>query len=459
MAISSTGIGSGLDVNTIVTQLMAAESGPLTILQTKQTANNAKLSAFGSLKSAVATFQTALNGLGSTTLGARAATSSDATTLGVSASSDAVAGTYAIEVTQLAKQYKLSSAGHADATAQLGTGTMSIQVGGKAAVAIPAGDYTMKSLSDAINSAQAGVTATIVNDGSAAGNRLVITANDSGLANSIKITAGGALGEFSFDPAAPPDPASTTPVVTQNQAGQDAILKIDNLTVTKPSNNITDAVSGLTLNLLKTNVGAPLNVAVAVDKAAAKTAVSAFVDAYNKLNSTIKTMTAYNATTKTGAVLNGDFGAESIVTALRKQMTTGVASTGAGSLTSLSQIGVAFQRDGTLAVDDTKLQTALDSNFAGVNTLFSGTDGYATRLTAVTTDILSSTGVISSRTDGLNNAIKQNAASQDDMNTRLALIEKRYRAQFSSLDTLMSQMQSTSTFLTQQLAALTSNGA
>ena len=111
-------------------------------------------------------------------------------------------GSYAIEVTQLARQYKLSSAGHADSAALMGAGTMSIQVGAKAAVTIPAGDYSLDGLSKAINAAQAGVSATIVNDGST--NHLVITATDSGLANSVKITAGGALGEFQFDPAAPP---------------------------------------------------------------------------------------------------------------------------------------------------------------------------------------------------------------------------------------------------------------
>jgi flagellar hook-associated protein 2 len=458
MGISSTGIGSGLDVNTIVTQLMAAESGPLALLQTKQTANNAKLSAFGTLKSAVATFQTALKGLGATTLGARAATTSDATVLGVSAGADAIAGTYAIEVTQLAKQNKMSSAGHLDTTTPFtASGTMSIQVGDKAIVPIPEGVYSMKSLSEAINKAQAGVTATIVNDGSVNGNRLVITSNDTGVANSVKIVADGGLDEFKFDPDFPGDPLKTSQSVTQNQPGQDAIIKIDNLTITKPSNTITDAVSGLTLNLLKTSIGAPVNVAVAVDKTAATTAVTAFVDAYNKLNTTIKNMTSYNAATKTGAALNGDSSAASIVTALRKEMTTAVASTGVGSLTSLSQIGVAFQRDGTLAVDDVKLQKALKSDFAGVTALFSGTDGYATRLTAVTTDILGTNGVISNRTLGLNDAIKQNAAHQDDANMRLNLTEKRYRAQFSALDTMMSTMQSTSSFLTQQLAALANN--
>ena len=244
--------------------------------------------------------------------------------------------------------------------------------------------------------------------------------------------------------------------MAQNQAGQDAILKIDNIAITKPSNSITDAVSGLTLNLLQSTLaGTSVTVTVAADKAAAKTAVSGFVDAYNKLNSTIKGMTSYNATTKTGAVLNGESGAASIMMALRKELTA--AATGAGSLTTLSAIGVAFQRDGTLAVDDAKLQKALDGNFGGVTALFSGTDGYATRLTAATTAILGSTGVISSRTDNLNSAIKQNSARQDDLESRLAVTEKRYRAQFSALDSMMSKMQSTSSFLTQQLTALAKN--
>lgn len=452
MGITSTGIGSGLDVSSIVTQLMSAERAPINILQTKQTANNAKLSAYGSVKSAVSTFQTALKGLSTAGLGARTGTSSNPTTLGVTAGTDAIPGSYAIEVTQLAKQTKLSSAGHADSAALMGSGNMSIQVGAKTAVTIPAGDYSLDTLSKAINAAQAGVSATIVNDGSAS--HLVITATDSGVANTVKITADGGMAEFTFDPAAPPP--GPGPVMAQNQAGQDAMLKIDNIAITKPSNTITDAVSGLTLNLLQTTTaGSSVNVTVAVDKAAAKTAVTGLVDAYNKLSSTIKTMTAYNPSSKTSAVLNGDSGAASIMTALRKELTTATA--GAGGLKTLSDIGITFQRDGTLAADDTKLAKALDTNFSGVTALFSGTDGFATRLTAATTALLGTTGVISNRTNNLNSAIKQNSTHQDELESRMANIEKRYRAQFSGLDTIMSKMQSTSNFLTQQLSAIARN--
>lgn len=448
MGISSTGIGSGLDVNTIVTQLMAAERAPIDLLQTKQTANNAKLSAYGSLKSAVSTFQSALKGLSSAGLGARTATSTSATTVGVTAGTAAVPGSYTIDVTQLAKQTKLSSAGHTDSAALMGSGTMSIQVGANTAVTIPAGDYSLDTLSTAINAAQAGVSATIVNDGTA--NHLVITSTASGAANTVKITAGGGMTEFAYPPTGP------APVMTQNQAGQDAILKIDNLTVTKPSNTITDAISGLTLNLLQTTVaGSSVNVTVAADQSTAKTSITGLVDAYNKLNSTVKSMTAYNASTKKGAVLNGDSGAASIMNALRKELTT--AATGAGSLKTLSDIGISFQSDGTLAADDTKLTKALSSNFNGVTALFSGTDGFATRLTTATTAMLATTGVISSHTDNINSAIKQNSARQDELEARMVNIEKRYRAQFSGLDTLMTKMQSTSNFLTQQLKAIAAN--
>ena len=238
----------------------------------------------------------------------------------------------------------------------------------------------------------------------------------------------------------------------QSQKAQNAEFTVDTIVISRPSNTITDAISGVTLNLLQPGSS---NVAVAVDKASAKTAVTAFVDAYNELNSTIKNMTSYNIATKTGAVLNGESGASGIVTALRKQMTTAV--TGSSGLTSLNDIGVSFQRDGTLAADDVKLSKALDTNLVAVSALFAGTDGYATRLTALTTDILGANGVISGRTAGLNDAIKQNSARQDDFEVRLSQTEKRYRTQFSALDSMMSKMQSTSSFLTQQLRSLANN--
>lgn len=456
MAISSSGIGSGLDVNSIVTQLMTAESAPLNILKTKASSFNAKLSAYGTLKSAISTFQTTLKDLTGSGLTAQTATTSNPSMLGVSAGSTATPGVYAIEVTQLAQQHKLMSPGVTDATAPLGggRGAMTIEVGGKS-VDIPAGDYSLQGISNAINAANAGVSATIVNNGDATlGNHLVITATDSGVVNSVKITAdaNSCLSQFQFDPAAP---LAAGTVMLQKQEARNAKFTIDNIEIEKPSNTITDAINGITLNLLQANVGTTVNVTVAHDKSAAKTALTGFVDAYNKLNSTVKKMTSYDAGSKTGAVLNGDSGAASILLTLRKQLSNAV--TGAASLTTLSDIGIAFQRDGTLSVDDVKLQKALDGKFDNIAKLFSGADGFATRLSTATADMLGAKGVITSRTDGLNTSIKGLSARQAEVESRLALTEKRYRAQFTALDATISKMQSTSSFLTQQLTALAKN--
>jgi flagellar hook-associated protein 2 len=443
MAISMTGVGSNLDVNNIVSQLMASENAPLTLLKAKETTFNAKLSAYGTISSALSTFQTALKALSTGALNAQTATSSSSTVLTASAGSTAVAGNYSIEVTQLAQRHKLSAAnGLASTTAALGAGTMSIQVGSKPAVVIPAADYSLQGLTNAINAAGAGVSATIINDGTT--NRLVVTATDSGAANAISITAGGGLSQF----------ASTDPNMTVQQVPLDATLKIDDILVTKPSNTITDAVTGLTLNLSATNIGSAVKVAVARDPAAMKTAVTGFVEAYNALSASITKLTAFDAAAKKGAVLVGDAGANSIMVALRKEM--GTASSG-GTLTRLSDIGIAFQRDGKLAVDEKKLTTALTGNVTDMVQLFTSTSGYGTRLNTLATEMLSSSGVIKTRQEGLKETIKNIADDQLDMKDHLDKVEKRYRKQFSTLDATMSSLNGTRDFLTQQLASIANN--
>ncbi|MEC5163729.1 flagellar filament capping protein FliD [Janthinobacterium sp. CG_S6] len=443
MGISVTGVGSNLDVNNIVSQLMASENAPLNLLKAKETTFNAKLSAYGTIQSALSTFQSALKALSTGALNAQTATSSNSTVLTASAGSTAVAGTYSIEVTQLAQRHKLSAAnGLASTTAALGSGTMSIQIGSKPAVVIPTADYSLQGLSNAINAAGAGVSATIVNDGST--NRLVVTATDSGAANAITITADGGLSQF----------ATSDPNMTVQQVPLDATLKIDNILVTKPSNTITDAVTGLTLNLVATNIGSTVKVAVARDPAAMKTAVTGFVEAYNALSASVTKLTAFDAAAKKGAVLVGDAGANSIMVALRKEM--GTASSG-GTLTRLSDIGVSFQRDGKLTVDDKKLTTALSGNVTDMVQLFTSTSGYGTRLTALTTEMLSSSGVVKTRQEGLKETIKNITDDQLDMQDHLAAVEKRYRKQFSTLDSTMSSLNGTRDFLTQQLAAIANN--
>jgi len=445
MGISAAGMLSGLDVDGLVSSLMSVEKQPLAILQTKQSSFNSKLSAFGTLKSAVSTFQTAVKNLSADSLSALTATSSKAETIGVSVAkgSGASAGNYSIEVSKLAQSDKLVSGGVATGTTFSAAGSaMSISIGGKT-TELTLTDTTLSGLSSAINKANAGVTATILNDGTS--DRLVITGNDTGAANTVSIAASGSLAQFD----------TTGGGMTKSQAAQNAEMTIDGVAVSKPSNTVTDAIKGVSLTLNQTNVGSPVKVGLTKDTTSVTNQITAFVDAYNTLATSVNKQTAYNSTTKTAGTLNGDAGARSILTNIRAELSKAV---GGSGMQTLSDIGIAFQRDGTLKLEKPdKLKSALETNFTGVSNLFSGTNGVATRLTKVTEDMLGSQGVFKTRTDGLNASIESMSKSQDRMELQLAQTEKRYRAQFTALDTMMTTMQSTSSYMTQQLAALAAN--
>ncbi|QOL51753.1 flagellar filament capping protein FliD [Massilia litorea] len=454
MGISAAGMLSGLDVNGLVTSLMEVEKQPLANLQAKQASFNSKLSAFGTLKSAVSTFQAAVKALSGDALRALTTTSTKADAIGVSATKDggAAAGSYSIEVSKLAQSDKLVSSGIATDAKFLGPGSMEITIGGKPTT-VNLTDATLASVSSAINKANAGVTATILNDGTQ--DRLVITGNQSGSANGVTIAATGSLARFDSTPP-PVTVPPTEPNMARTQTAQNAEMTIDGIAVSKPSNTVIDAIKGVTLNLAQTNIGSPATITLAKDAATVTKSVTAFVDAYNALATAVNKQTAYNAATKTGAVLNGDAGARSILGSIRSEL--GKAVSGATGLSSLSDIGIAFQRDGTLKLEKpAKLETAIATNFEGVSNLFNSASGVATRLAKVTEDMLGSKGVFKSRTDGLNASIKGLEKSSDRMELQLAQTEKRYRTQFTSLDSMMVNMQSMSSYMTQQLAALAAN--
>lgn len=386
--ISSPGIGSGLDINSLVSQLMAAESQPLNDLTKQQQAYNQKLSAYGQVKSALSTFQTALQNLTSGgQLQALSATSSTPAVLSASATAQATPGSYQIEVQQLAQQQKLSSAGYATTNDVVGSGTLSIQFGtynsatntftanaNKAAASItiaPAND-TLAGVRDAINAANAGVTATIVNDGTA--NHLVLTSTDSGAANSLKISVSDAdgnnldaagLSALAYDPTAA---AGNGKNLGQIAAASDAKLTIDGIAITQSSNTLSSAIQGVTLNLAQTNVGSPLTLNVSRDTQAITKAVQSFVDAYNTANATLKKLTAFNGVGAQNGILLGDATTRGLQAQMRSMLSNPVSS--GNALTTLSQIGVSFQRDGTLALDSTKLGTAITNNFDSIGALF-----------------------------------------------------------------------------------------
>ena len=388
MAISSPGIGANLDVNSIVSGLMQTEQGPLTLVTKQKNAFQSKISAYGSLKGVLSTFQNSLSNLATVSkFNTQKADSSDATVFTATSNGNAVESSYAIKVKQLAQTQKIAMAGETSTTSAIGTGKITISFGAYdgdtntftlnpdqavASIDITPENNTLSGIRDAINSANAGVSATIVNDGQS--NRLVLSAKNSGTSNSIKITVAdddsnhqdaSGLSKLAFDPTAAAGAGNNLSVL---QVAKDAIVEIDGVLVTKPGNVITDAVDGITFNLLKEQPATAVTLGVTRDKSGIEASVTAFVKAFNDANQVIRDLTKYDANTKAGGALLGDAATRSVATQI-KQVLTGAIS-GAGALKSLTDIGVSFQRDGTLAINDSKLKLAIQDNGKDIPALF-----------------------------------------------------------------------------------------
>lgn len=455
--ITSAGVGSGLDVEGIITKLMAVERAPLTALQKRQATYSSEISALGQVKSDLSALQTAIEAFstGNNVYSYKATVGAVGNTTVASASADttAVAGTYSLEVQQLATSEKLMSAAGADPSAG---GSLTIDIGSVSGgvftstssvnVTVGAG-ATLSDLASAINSANAGVNATVISG--AGGDQLVVTSQTSGAAGKIRISS-STLSAFTYDPTA------GTNSMTEKTAGQDAIVYVDGVKVANTSSNtVTNAVTGVTLNLVATNTGNPTTLTVANDPSALETKLNAFVTAYNNLQSLVKGLTGYDPTTKNAGALNGDTTISQVMNDLRDAIFT-VPAGASSSYQTMSSLGIQFQSDGTLTLDSTTLETAMSTNFSAVAATIKS---YGGALDTSLTNALDVQGPIANDVNGINNMISNIQDREDQLNTQLTAIEARYRAQFTALDTLMSQMQTTSTYLTQQLAALTKSGS
>ena len=380
MGITSAGIGSGLDVETIVTKLMTAEQGPLNSVTKQKTAVQSKVSAYGTLKSGLSTFQTALKALSDVSkFNTQTATSSDTTVVTATSNGKATIGSYSLLVRQLAQQQKVALPGVASAYTPVGTGTMTISFGtydstgntftpnidkSAKSLTITSANNTLSGIRDAINAGDLGVSASIVNDGQT--NRLVITSKDSGVANSIKISVNDSdsnntdttgLSQFAYDPTLT---AGAGKNLSELQAAKSAIVDIDGVTVTKSSNTLADALEGITVNLLKIQPGTAVNLTVSKDQTTVEKSITDFVKAFNDINTSIRNLTKYDPTGQASGVLLSDATARSISTQIRSTLSSALTSN--GTINSLSQVGVSFQKDGSLTLDNTKLKTALQNN-------------------------------------------------------------------------------------------------
>jgi flagellar hook-associated protein 2 len=478
MAITSAGVGSGLDVDSLITQLMTIEKRPLTLLDKKEASYQSKLSAYGTLKSSLSSLQTAAKSLSTIDKFSPMKSSvADTTVLTAAPTSSAVAGSYNVEVQSLAQSQKLMSGGYAATTSTVGKGTLTFDFGSYATdgggvtsftantakpaktVTIDATNNTLAGVRDAINKANIGVTASIINDGTTNGYRLMVSSNDTGARNALKIgvveNGAAGLGNLAYDAT-----TGGTSVLSQTVAAKDAVIKVDNVTITKPSNVVTDAIQGVTLTLTKEMAsGTTTKLTLSRDTSSVQSAIEGFVKAYNSTLTTIKDSTAFNTATGVGAVLNGDSMTRSVQSQLRGLFSTPILGAATGTAY-LSDIGITFQRDGSLGIDSTKLSSALADPARDVSRLFATTDtgnGYAYQMDTVIGKILSPVGMLAGSTASLNTSIKNLDKQRDAINLRLDASEKRYRAQFTALDSMVASMQKTSSFLTQQLASMASS--
>lgn len=439
--ISSLGVGSGIDVEGLLTKLMAVESAPLTALTTRKTTYTNQISALGKIQSALATLQDSVKAFSTTSKAySYSGTLADTSIATATATSDAVAGTYSVEVRQLAATHKLVAGTAASAAAG---GTLTIKVGSSASVDVTiAAGATLNDARLAINAANAGVSATIVHG--SGGDQLVITSLTSGTAGEMTISS-ATLTDFTYDPV------THTGGLTQKDAAQDAIVKIDGIQIAgTTSNTVTNALTGVTLKLLKTNIDSPTTLTVSNDNSALQTKLQTFVKSYNDLVGLSKSLTAYNQTTKTAAVLNGDSTVSQVMSQLRTTI-FGVPSGASSAYQTLSSLGIQVQSDGTLKLNTDTLSTAMNKDFSSVATTIAAA---GTALDTAITSMLDTSGLITTRTNGLNSMIGLLNTRSEAMQRQITATEARYRAQFTALDKMMSQMQVTSTYLTQQLSAL-----
>jgi flagellar hook-associated protein 2 len=450
-SISSPGLGSGLDINGIVSKLMAVESQPLTLLATREASYQAKISAYGTLKSALSSLQSAADTLAKTdTFTGLSVSSSDTKVLTAAASDSPTAANYNINVTSIAKYHAVRSDGNYTATTDtFNTGTLSISVGGGTAVdvAIDGSNNTLAGIRDAINDADAGVTASIVNDGTY--QRLLLTSKTLGSDGAINVAVSddGSGGTFALT-------ALASASLIETQAADDAQLTINGLTITRSSNTIADAVDGVTFTLLTTGSS---TVKVATNTAATVAAFDTFVKAFNDAKKQISSISSYNSEAKQGAILTGDSTVRSIQSRLNQLLYSNVSGI-TGSLATLSDIGITLQKNGTLSLDTSKLTAALNDPAKDVQSLMtqttSGNTGIAVRFSDAIKVMTESNGLIDSRTTGINASIKGLQKQGETLQQRLQDIERRYRAQFTALDTLIASLNQTSQYLSQQLANL-----
>ena len=457
--LSSPGLGSGLDINNLVQQLVAAEKAPRQGQITRaQSSTVTSLTALAQFKGALSSFNTALSPLKTVeAFAARGATSAEPDVFTASATSSATPGSYDIEVERLASAHQLSSNAFADGAGQVvGTGTLTISMGSKTfSISADAEHNTLAQIRDAINQSadnNRAVTATIIN--AADGAHLVLSASKTGAANAITVSHEGGDGGLARLAYAPTDTAN----YIEASAAQDAIVYIAGFAHHSATNSVSNAIDGVTLKLVKADDGNVHKLTIANDDVAVLARARKFVDEYNALAGKIAELRSFEPATKKAGPLLGDALLRAVEMELRGNLTNPVDGQ-EGTYKTLASIGITTQKDGKLGLDAEKFNAAIEADFDGVARLFGSENGVASRLSKSLDARLQADSEINARTKRLNEKSVSLQKEQATLEARMLKVEQRYRAQFTALDTMLSNMQNTSNYLTQQLANIAKIGS
>jgi flagellar hook-associated protein 2 len=476
---SSPGVGSGLDVNSIITQLVAVERVPLSKLEAEAKALETKLSTYGKVKSAISALRDASSALTRTDTWSRTTgTSSHPAAVAVTTGANTKPGNYFIQVHQLAAAQSNATGVFASADAPMGEGVLTIELGawgvgqtsftpkvGATAVQITMGPpaQSLAQLRDKINASGAGVTASVLTDSSGA--RLVLRSSSPGASNAFRVAVsdsdgndgdGLGLSALAFDPSA------GILTMAQALAAANASATLNNLPIASESNTLPDVLDGMTLTLGQVTSG-PVALSAALDTPALRKAVDAFVTAYNDLNKMLADQTKLGSAEQNKTSLHGDSAAVAIRSQLRQLL--GATSTASTTFARLSEAGFDVQRDGSIALNETKIASVLANPvearklFGNVDALVPANNGIATRIRSMADQLLGNDGTIGTRSEGLRRNIDLNQDRQERLENRIAQVEKRLRAQYTALDRQMAQLNSLSGYITQQLTVFNNSNS
>lgn len=466
MGIGVGGLMSGLDTNSIITQMMQLERRPILLLQQKEAGIQARISALGSLKSGLAGLQTATKALKSTSgYGSMQTTSGNSTVLAATASSSAVAGKYQVEVASLAKAQQVRSSAFAASDTEVGTGTLTITVGSGTPVNITIDDSnkTLAGIAGAINAADAGVTAGVIYDGS--NYYLTLASEETGAANTISLSIDDAdlvnndvngLSRLIYIDEDPP--TSPTIGMVETQAAANAALSINGITVERSGNTISDLIEGVTITLKQADAGNPFELVVARDSSTVTANVKDFVKQYNALTDALKSLAGYNSATKQGGILQGDSLTRQMQGRVRAFMHRQFGDS-SQEVRRLSDLGLSVDKDGKLSLNEATLTSALADNREKIEAFFASTDtdseGFAVQLDAVLDAYLQSgTGLLAAKEKGFKSSVDLIGDQVERLELRISKREEVLRKQFESLESLMAQFTSTSNALEGQLQSL-----